>query len=309
MTITKYLFSLAALAVLVGGFGSVASANHSWDGPYGTYHWARTTPIFSLQLGDNVSSTWDNYLTTASNDWSISDILDTQVVAGKGGKNCKTTLGRAEICNAKYGRNGWLGIAQIWASREHIVQGLVKMNDTYFNSATYNKPEWRAMVVCQEIGHIFGLDHQDEAFANANMGTCMDYTNDPARDDLLGDNQHPNAHDYEELGIIYAHLDTTTTIINQSEDTTDGGNGPRNRGGQAAVSVGELGDDPTNWGREIRRSTDGRSSLFERDFGGEEKVITHVFWAEPREPAGLTFDILGNNPVLQNLGIGALFPF
>ena len=113
MTITKYLFSLAALAVLVGGFGSVASANHSWDGPYGTYHWARTTPTFSLQLGDNVSSTWDNYLTTASNDWSISDILDTQVVAGKGGKNCKTTLGRAEICNAKYGRNGWLGIAQI----------------------------------------------------------------------------------------------------------------------------------------------------------------------------------------------------
>lgn len=309
MTITKYLFSLAALAVLVGGFGSVASASHSWDGPYGTYHWARTTPTFSLQLGDNVSSTWDNYLVDASSDWSLSDILDTQVVAGKGGKNCKATLGRAEVCNAKYGRNGWLGIAQIWASREHITQGLVKMNDSYFNTSTYNKPAWRAMVVCQEIGHIFGLDHQDEAFDNANMGTCMDYTNDPARDDLLGDNQHPNAHDYEELVSIYAHLDTTTTIINQSEDTTGGGNGRRDRSGQAAVFVGELGDDPTTWGREIRRSADGRSSLFERDFGDGEKVMTHVFWAEPLGQAGLASDILHSNPVLQNLGVGALFPF
>ncbi len=33
--------------------------------------------------------------------------------------------------------------------------------------------------MCQEIGHDFGLDHQDENFNNPNLGTCMDYTNDP----------------------------------------------------------------------------------------------------------------------------------
>ena len=27
----------------------------------------------------------------------------------------------------------------------------------------------------QEIGHTFGLDHQDENFSNANLGSCMDY--------------------------------------------------------------------------------------------------------------------------------------
>ena len=34
----------------------------------------------------------------------------------------------------------------------------------------------------------------------------MDYTNNPIT------NQHPNAHDYEELDLIYAHLDTNTTL-------------------------------------------------------------------------------------------------
>ena len=52
-----------------------------------------------------------------------------------------------------------------------------------------------------EVGHAFGLDHQDENQTNANLGSCMDYTNSP------GTNQHPNAHDYEQLELIYAHAD------------------------------------------------------------------------------------------------------
>jgi hypothetical protein len=108
------------------------------------------------------------------------------------------------VCNAKYGNNGWLGIASIWISGSHITQGTVKMNDTYFNTATYNKPSWKQMVLCQEIGHTFGLDHQDENFNNQNLGTCMDYSNDPARDDGQGNNLHPNAHDYNQL----AHIST-----------------------------------------------------------------------------------------------------
>lgn len=37
----------------------------------------------------------------------------------------------------------------------------------------------RCLVTCQEVGHTFGLDHRDENFDNGNLGTCMDYTNDP----------------------------------------------------------------------------------------------------------------------------------
>ena len=77
---------------------------------------------------------------------------------------------------------------------------------TDFNTPTYNTPAWRQMVTCQEIGHTFGLDHQDENFNNPNLGTCMDYTSNPST------NMHPNQHDYDQLVTIYSHLDSTTTV-------------------------------------------------------------------------------------------------
>ena len=263
---TRISATLVIFSVL--GIASVASANHAW----GNYHWARTTPTFTIKLGDNVSSTWDSYLALASADWTLSSILDTQIVAGAAKRNCGPIAGRVEVCANRYGNNGWLGIASIWASGDHITQGTVKMNDTYFNTATYNKPSWRQMVLCQEVGHTFGLGHQDENFYNLNLGTCMDYTNDPARNDGAGNNLHPNTHDYTELENIYAHLDTTTTIAQSTAAQK----------GRAALEE-QSGDDPTTWGKEISRSMDGHTSLFEKDFGGGQKKFTHVFWAEPRK--------------------------
>ena len=122
-------------------------------------------------------------------------VLDLQKVAGRtSGSTCQPTLGRIEAATPHTATNGWLGIAQIWTtSRSHITQAVTKVNDSYFNTANYNKPEWRRLVMCQEIAHDFGLDHQDENFDNPNLGTCMDYTSKP-----LGppSNEHPNAHDY-----------------------------------------------------------------------------------------------------------------
>ena len=133
----KHTFALGFLVtVLVLGGAGVAKANHTW----GNYHWARTISPFTLPLGDNVAGQWDSYLAQTSSDWSISTILDTRVVVGgtnntKGKntpKNCTPTSGRGEICNAKYGANGWLGIASVWASGDHITAGTVKLNDTYY---------------------------------------------------------------------------------------------------------------------------------------------------------------------------------
>jgi hypothetical protein len=232
-----------------------ASASHSW----GNYHWARTSNPFTVKLGDNVSSTWDPHLAVASSDWSASSVLDTAIVAGQGGKNCAAVSGTVQVCNKKYGYNGWLGIAQIWVSGSHIVKATTKMNDSYFNLSTYNKPEWRQFVICQEIGHTFGLDHQDEDFYNENLGTCMDYTNSPV------DNQHPNAHDYEQLEIIYSHLDSSTTLASSPAG--------------AAFGAGDDAGDGPDFGRPVRRAADGRASLFERDLGNGKKIFTFVYWA------------------------------
>lgn len=250
---------MAAVLVVAGAVAGIASADHSWGG----YHWARTSNPFTLKLGDNVSSAWDFYLGVSSADWTQSSVLNTQVVPGLANpKNCRPTAGRVEVCNSKYGRNGWLGIAQIWASGNHITQGTAKMNDTYFNTPTYNTPSWRQLVICQEIAHTFGLDHQDENFNNPNLETCMDYTSSPAG------NEHPNQHDYDMLEQIYAHLDGVTTV------------------GQTVASSGlRIGLDAdfanaSEWGRAIRTSSDGRPSLYMRDLGNGQKVFTFVIWAD-----------------------------
>src|SRR3990170_5379070 len=128
--------SLLTLIALVA-FPYSASASHSW----GNYHWARTSNPFTLKLGDNVSSTWDPYLVTTSSDWSQSSVLDTTIVAGtQNPRRCRPTSGRVEVCNYRYGNNGWLGLAQIWISGDHITKGLTKVNDSYFNTSTYNTP-------------------------------------------------------------------------------------------------------------------------------------------------------------------------
>jgi len=195
-----------ALALAITAFAAVvgtAAATHSWGG----YHWARTSNPFTLKLGDNVNFTWDSYLGTTSSDWSLSTVLDLAVVTGSTTpRKCLPTSGRVEVCNASYGNNGWLGVAQVWISGSHITQGAVKVNDTYFNTTKYNTPAWRNLVMCQEVGHTLGLDHQDVIFDNSNLGTCMDYTNNPES------NQHPNQHDYDELVTIYTHVDSTTTV-------------------------------------------------------------------------------------------------
>ena len=170
------------------------------------------------------------------------------------------------MCNERYGSTGWLGIAQIWLNGLHITQATTKLNDTYFNTSTYNKPEWRRLVTCQEIAHDFGLDHQDENFNNPNLGTCMDYTSNP-----LGppSNEHPNAHDYAELLDIYSHLDSTTTV---------GASLPS----AMPPAMGQLDfDTPGQWGRLVRSSGGGRVQVFELDFGRGHHVVTHVFWADP----------------------------
>lgn len=257
-------FGAVISLTLILAFATIAYASHSWNG----YHWARTANPFTLKVGDNVSTAWDAYLDEAVSDWSVSAVLDLQKVAGgTNPKNCKAVGGRIEACSSKYGYNGWLGLAQIWVSGSHITKAVTKVNDSYFNLPTYNTPGWRRMVMCQEIAHDFGLDHQDEIFNNLNLGSCMDYTNDP--DGTLADpdqlsNEHPNLHDYDQLALIYEHLDSATA----------GRPNPKDR--PANVDL----ENPSQWGKEVRQSPNGRNSLFERDLGNGEKVFTFIIWAD-----------------------------
>jgi len=258
--------ALLSCAALVA---SPALADHSWSG----YHWSRSTAEVELDVVDAVTSQWDSALTIAVSDWHTSRVLKLTKVPGGSvnAKKCSPIAGKVVVCNAAYGNRGWLGIASIWLSDGHISQGTTKLNDTYYNTATYNTAAWRAFVTCQEIGHDFGLDHQDENFNNANLGTCMDYTNNPAT------NQHPNAHDYGMLEEIYSHPHAAQTNFGVREV---GKASPR----AAVPNEAPAGDSPAEWGRAVHRDGQGRPDVFVKDIAPGRKMITHVFWAIGKGP-------------------------
>jgi hypothetical protein len=239
---------LGVLVLLAGMSAAPAAADHAW----GDYHWARTGNPFAFKVGDNVTSVWDSHLDVAIADWHQSTVLDLQEVAGAAkGKQCRPTSGRIEVCNGSYGFNGWLGVATIWLTGGvHIMQATTKVNDSYFNTPTYNAPQKRQHVMCQEVGHDFGLGHQDES--GADLGTCMDY-------DRALDNEHPDAHDYEQLELIYAHLDSFNSYT-------------------GAASAGlAASEDATP--EKIERTDRIHSSTIEEHFHDGSKRVTHVTWA------------------------------
>ena len=247
-------------------------ASHAW----GPYHWARTTSEFTLKLGDNMSSSWKQYLSAASSDWNSPTVfgatptpLITAVVAGQGGKRCSSVSGTTQVCNGTYGNNGWLGLATISISGVHITRGTAKMNDTYFNLAKYNNPNEKLHVVCQEVAHTFGLAHQSEDGSSQN--SCMDYFSNTGANATSTLSTRPNAHDFEQLNLIYNHLDTTSTVSTGTTTT-------RGRSSSAGVDIDT--DDPNSWGNLVSQTANGRGSVYELFTRDGQHILTHVRWTE-----------------------------
>jgi len=263
-------FQIAGLALLGAAAAMTAWATHSWGG----YHWARTTPQFTLKVGNNMSATWRPHLTQASSDWNSpgtfgasSTPLLTALVNGTSNKRCSMVQGTVQVCNGRYGNNGWLGLASInITGGVHITQGSAKMNDTYFDTSTYNNPNERLHVVCQEVAHTFGLDHQSTDGSSQN--SCMDYFSNTGANAGSTLSTRPNKHDFDQLNIIYSHLDSTTTVASAVAD--------------AASQGVDIGDDASSWGQMVRQSASGRSSVYERYNANGSKTVTHVFWTEEK---------------------------
>ncbi len=227
-TITMKLNRLAT-ALATGGVMLAASltanATHSWNG----YHWARTTSSFTLQTLNstvaNGNANWPQLLGLAASDWTQSTKLDLRVSTysntSTSRKRCTAVAGKIRVCNASYGNNGWLGLASInLDSNGHISQGTAKMNDSYASTWTTDSNEARH-VMCQEVGHTFGLDHQSTDGSSQN--TCMDYSSSST-------STRPNTHDYDELVTIYSHTDSynsysTSTAFSAAQSAMAGGEG------------------------------------------------------------------------------------
>lgn len=280
MNVLKLVTALSILIPISPLFLQEAEADHAW----GSYHWEHSTTPINIDLGDNVDGPWDGHLGLASLDWNVSNVINTTVVAGSTRpRQCKTQRGNVQVCNDTHGNNGWLGIAGIAISGGHITAGYVKVNDTYFNSQSYNSDDWRQFVMCQEVGHAFGLGHVNENFNDTNTGSCMDYTSNPLGDESHSeDNTTPNQHDYDLLASIYNGHDSGGN--DGVDDGGDSGCNPRapwcNGVSAADVLAGLEANGPSQWGRLI--SEHGPQEVYQIDFGRGEKIITHVIWTLER---------------------------
>ena len=208
LTMMKVLAAAVALGTLLTVV-TVASADHSWSG----YHWP----------GDNLSPTVVDNTTSPLFDVPAGTVewanLGTPI------QPTLTTATEGNITVTEAVSDTWLGLARIYVVDGHITQGEVKLNTellAYYETNGY--PGIADHALCQEIGHVLGLDHnRDGAIGGTPDDSCM---NDQGH---LGDYTSPNSHDTDQLNLIYNHSDTTGSVPTDGDGGCKGG--PKKCGG------------------------------------------------------------------------------
>ncbi len=217
----KIIIKLSIMALL-GSAALAAKAGHQWA----DYHWATLGNGLNLPVIDSVSPDWQASYTQSLAEWEQGTPIAHNEVgqddSSRTRKQCRAADGKMRVCNANYGYNGWAGLASInLDSNGHIVKGTAKMNDSYLASSSV---AYRNHVMCQEIGHVYGLGHTSED--GSSQQTCMDYSNDP-------NSQWPNSHDRQLLTQMYSHDDGYETADGSGNEEPCRG-GPKKCGSNAA---------------------------------------------------------------------------
>ncbi|MCJ8190738.1 reprolysin-like metallopeptidase [Sphingomicrobium aestuariivivum] len=298
-------------AVLAAGT-AVAGTGHQW----GDYLWGSpgNKPTLTLRhkFADATASKWMPYYLTGANDaltkWN--DDARSPLTLNELGEATHTTSsacnprsGEITVCSDEYGTNqGWVGIANIWASGTSITQATARMNDSYYEYSTfYDTDGQRQFVVCHEIGHTFGLGHLDTNFNNANLESCMDYTSNP---EGPPDNRDPGPVDWEVLtsATMYGPVGDGGGDPPPEEEppTTKPGKGGGKGGGGGGGGGGGKGKNklvapPTTAEAALERGRfggilgydgAGRPNVYVQDMRGGQRKFTFVMWAEGYRPAG-----------------------
>ncbi len=186
----KFLKYLAFMALML--VPTVSFATHTWS----VYHWP-TEKLSPTVVDLTRSGLYD--VSAGVVEWSDLGTPIQPVVS---------TKRKSDVTVKKGFSPQWLGLARIYIDAEgHITKGEVQLNTTLLEP--YG-PEVADHVLCQELGHIWGLDHN-----RVELDTCMNDTSA-----LSNTAPYPNLHDAEQLNLMYGHTDAVPP------PTDDGGGGP-----------------------------------------------------------------------------------
>lgn len=169
------------LSITLGlGFPLGTWASHRW----GCWKYANfSISWFNGGTGDYFNI-YNEEARTDSNSWhNYTDISLTSVGAAG-------TTDHANAYNGFYGSTGWLGLAEIRGySGCTVFNGRARLNQTYLDNGSYTRTN-KKHVACQEVGHLFGLQHNRNE-----TNTCMN--------DTILTAPQPNLHDQQLTNSIY----------------------------------------------------------------------------------------------------------
>lgn len=167
--------------------------NHSW----GNYHWSDSD--LNPTVGDNTKSAmWTGETAFYTDHWTSIGTPIQPVFSNKR---------RVKVSVVEGYSDQWLGLAQIWIKNGHISEGKVSLNTTLLSESRFTRSA-ALHVLCQELGHVWGLDHN-----RVDLNTCMnDCLTAATYDEWLTCLNNPSAeltnqHDAEQLNLIYSHAD------------------------------------------------------------------------------------------------------
>ena len=172
---------LAVLAVaIVVGVPAGGWASHRW----GCWKYANASINFFQGATGDYGAIFNEEAITDSNSWhNFTEINLTRVSAAGTTDHVNTFAGL-------YGQTGWLGIAELRSvSGCTVFEGRARLNRTYLDQARYTRTN-KKHVACQEVGHLFGLNHN-----RTSSTTCMN--------DTILTAPQPNAHDQSLIASIY----------------------------------------------------------------------------------------------------------
>ena len=182
----KLLVGLFALLIPT----SAVFASNAWS----VYHW-RSDNLTPTVTDRTKGSLYD--VEAAIVEWSAGSASINPQFTDRNNGNIKVSEATS---------NFWLGLARVFLDADgHITKGEVKLN-TFVLSSYPNAQAAADHVLCQELGHILGLDHQD------GPNSCMNGAD-------LGSATSPDSHDEATLALIYNHLD-------EGPDDSGGGGPP-----------------------------------------------------------------------------------
>lgn len=249
------------------GNGSSSSSDITWSGD--ELEWESDGQGLEITIVNSLTDDWDPYFIETLDDWAASPALLLTTMERKGREDsCSHRDGVIRVCNGEYGKGEWKGLNEATyytaegTDKKYLISSVAILNDSYLSGKSHAE---RLNAICHEVGHGYGLIHRDENFLNANLGTCMDYTNS------FESNSKPDDIDFQNLANAYGVFGARRNLRKQHE---------------IPIHLRQLDDSVLNSGQNTTDFKRGRivhksrySEVYERDLGDGLKVLTRLLLA------------------------------